>query len=118
MADPNIADYALKAAGVAGGGGALTLLIYGIGQLLRGWQSGAGAQEKEMREALAERLAILEEKVEHLEFRLNRMTRQRDDWRWMAMGARIIAERLASKHGEQLDPWPTDPPEPPQGATP
>ena len=118
MADQTITDYALKGLTVAGGGSALTLLIYGLGQLLRGWQSGAGVQEKELRGGLAERVATLEERLEKIEKRLDAVTRERDGWRSRALWAQFVADSLAAKHGEPPPVWPPPEPPSPSGGTP
>ena len=60
-----------------------------------------------------DRLTRLEERVDLLEVRLNSMTSYRDRWRFLCLEARLLAEKLAAKHGLLLDPWPDDPEEPP-----
>jgi len=72
--------------------------------------TGAGVQEKDLRSGLSERVAALEEKVEHLEKNINDRTRERDAWRWLALEARLYGNTLAAKHGEAMPTWPPDPP--------
>lgn len=112
--DPSpISEIGKWAAGSAGLGG----LALGLGKvlsgLLQGWISGAPGQEREMRDALAQRVANLESRIETLEKRLDNTTRNRDAWRYLAMQARLCAEDLARRHGDTLTSWPPDPEETP-----
>lgn len=94
-------DLVTQALTLGGGGLALTAL----GAFVRGLFSGTGAQEKELRDGLAARVAALETKVEGLEKRLSTAERLKDAWRWAAMTARLEAEKLAARAGITLPDW-------------
>lgn len=107
MADPNsLSEIGKVGAGVAAGGGLALLLTQVLGGLLKGWLSGTAGQEKELRAGQAERLVVLEKKVEDLERRLEAGNRTSDGWRYLCLQARIEAEKL----GYDRTLWPADPP--------
>ncbi|GGR18988.1 hypothetical protein [Deinococcus ruber] len=118
MADPNAVWDAVKTGGGLVLGGILTAFA-------KNFFTGAGAQEKELRSGLSERVAALEMKVEHLETRLDLTSRERDSMRFQRDMARIQRDThraeinaYQKQLGEPVTVWPADPPDTPGGAAP
>lgn len=108
MADPGgLTEIGKTAVAAASGGGLVLLVSKFLGGLLQGWISGAGPQEKELRSDLATRVGVLEKRLDEVERRLTGMTRERDEWRHLALQARLEAEKL----GYDRTGWPENPKE-------
>ncbi|MBZ9753567.1 hypothetical protein K7W42_22300, partial [Deinococcus sp. HMF7604] len=92
---------ATTAATLLGGGG----LLAALGVFLKGLLSGATGQEKDTRDGLAQRNKLLEDQVDQVEALAARRTEHRDRWRYLALQARLEAEKL----GYDRTLWPPDP---------
>lgn len=93
-----------------GGGGILAAMLSAfVKNFIK--DNAASSAEKDLRDTLVDRVSHLETKMLELEVRLDAVTRQRDDWRWMAMAARLVAETLSMKHDDPIKAWPPDPPD-------
>ncbi len=115
MADPNSVWDALKIGGGTVVGGVLAAFI-------KNFFTSAGAQEKELRSGLSERVAALETKVNQLEARLDTVSRERDSMRYQRDMARIQRDTARARIttyearlSEAPTVWPVDPPDPPGG---
>lgn len=97
---------------IAGGGILAAMASAFVKNFVASKDGNTSSAEKGLRDSLVDRVSQLETKMNELELRLDFVTRQRDDWRWLAMSARLIAETLALNHNEKLKEWPPDPAEP------
>ncbi|MVN86923.1 hypothetical protein GO986_09110 [Deinococcus sp. HMF7620] len=104
-ADEATKDAATTAVTLLGGGG----LAVTLGVFLRGFFSGAPAQEKDTRDGLAQRNKTLEDQQDRNETRMAKQAELIDGWRYRALQARLEAEKL----GYDRTLWPPDPTEGP-----
>jgi hypothetical protein len=105
VSDPSSIWDAVK----IGGGTVLGSILAAFAKNFFSSKSDSSHQEKGLRDGLSIRVSQLEKRVGELEARLEVATKQRDDWRYLCLDARVVAVTLAAKHGELPPVWPDDP---------